>query len=80
MLATIKLILQILPLILEIISAVEKQIPTEGKGKEKLQFIKEVLSSTYPQVIEVWSVVEKVIASAVSLYNATGVFKKSSDA
>lgn len=77
MLSTIKLILQLIPIILEIIKAVEDQIPESGMGKEKLQFIKEVLMSAIPQVEEIWSMVEKIVSSAVTLYNSTGVFKKS---
>ena len=77
MLSTIKLILQIIPIILEIIKAVESQIPESGMGKEKLQFIKDVLMSTIPQVEEILGVVEKIVSSAVTLYNSTGVFKKS---
>lgn len=77
MLSTIKLILQLIPIILEIIKAVEAQIPESGMGKEKLQFIKDVLISTIPKVEEILGVVEKIVSSAVTLYNSTGVFKKS---
>lgn len=77
MLSTIKLILQLIPIILEIIKAVEAQIPESGMGKEKLQFVKDVLMSTIPQVEEILGMVEKIVSSAVTLYNSTGVFKKS---
>lgn len=75
MINTIKIILQLIPSILEIVKAVEAQIPEGGKGKEKLEFVKEVLTSSYPQVTDIWNIVEKIISSAVTLYNATGVFK-----
>lgn len=76
MLATIKLILQVLPYILELVKAIESQIPESGKGKEKLQFVKDVLTTAYPQIVDVWGMVEKIIASTVTLYNTTGAFKK----
>lgn len=73
---TITTVLQLIPSILEIIKAVEAQIPETGKGKEKLEFVKNVLSTAYPQVVEIWGIVEKIITASVNLYNATGVFNK----
>ena len=74
--ATITTVLQLIPTILVIIKAVEAQIPVSGMGKEKLASLKNVLETVYPQVVEMWDMVEKIITAAVSLYNATGVFKK----
>jgi hypothetical protein len=76
MLQTIKMILQLVPIILEMIKAVEAAIPEEGKGKDKLAFIRESLTTVYPDIVNVWGMVEKIITSAVALYNNTGVFKK----
>lgn len=76
MLSTIKLILQLIPIILELVKAVEQNIPEDGKGKEKLEFLKDVLTSIYPQLIDLWDIVNKIINAAVTLYNATGEFKK----
>jgi phage-related minor tail protein len=73
---TISTVLQLIPTILEIIKAVETQIPASGMGKEKLEFVKNVLSTAYPQVVEIWGMVEKIIAASVTLFNATGAFKK----
>lgn len=74
---TITTVLGLIPTILDIIKAVEAQIPETGKGKEKLEFVKNVLTTAYPQVVELWGMVEKIITASVTLYNATGVFKKS---
>jgi hypothetical protein len=46
-------------------------------GKEKLEFIRTILIEAAPQIVDIWNLVEKVISSAVTLYNSTGVFKKS---
>lgn len=73
---TISTVLQLIPTILEVIKAVETQIPQTGKGKEKLEFVKNVITTAYPQVVEMWGMVEKMISAAVTLYNATGTFKK----
>jgi hypothetical protein len=75
-LTTVSIILQMIPAILEIIKSVEEQIPQSGKGNEKREYIKNVLTTVYPQVIEIWALVEKIINASVTLYNATGVFKK----
>lgn len=73
---TITTVLKLVPTILEIIKAIEAQIPESGKGKEKLEFVKNILTTTYPQVVDIWGMVEKIINAAVNLYNTTGVFKK----
>ena len=80
MLATIKLIIQLIPYILELIKVVEAQIPEKGQGKAKLAFIKNVLEETMPDVNNIWGMVEKIISSAVTLYNTTGVFNKKDEA
>ncbi len=45
-------------------------------GKAKLEYVKNVLTAAYPQVVEIWNLVEKIITASVNLYNATGIFKK----
>lgn len=76
MFETVKLVIQLIPLILQLVKAVEENIPEGGKGKDKLEFIQNVLTETYPQIANIWTTIEKVINSAVALFNATGVFKK----
>lgn len=76
MFETVKIIVQLIPLILQLVKAVEDNIPEGGKGKDKLAFIRNVLTDAYPQISDMWSIIEKIIASTVALYNATGVFKK----
>lgn len=74
--ATITTVLSLIPTILDIIKAVEAQIPETGKGKEKLEFVKNVLTTVYPQVVEIWGMVEKIVTASVNLYNATRSFQK----
>lgn len=76
MFETAKIIMQLIPLILQIVKAVESQIPEGGKGKDKLTFVRNVLTDAYPQIVDMWSIVEKIIAATVTLYNTTGIFKK----
>jgi hypothetical protein len=76
MFETVKIIIQLIPLILQLVKAVEDSIPEGGKGKDKLAFIHTVLTDACPQIADIWLTVEKIITSTVALYNATGVFKK----
>lgn len=75
-LTTISTIIGLIPSILDLIKSIETQIPVSGKGKEKLEFVKNALTIAYPQIVEIWGTIEKIIAAAVTLYNATGIFKK----
>jgi hypothetical protein len=74
---TLKLIIQLIPLLLELIKVIEAEVPENGKGSAKLEFIKEVLTNSYPKILEIWGLVEKLISASVTLFNTTNVFKKS---
>jgi hypothetical protein len=76
MFETAKLIIQLIPMILQLVKLVEENIPEGGKGKDKLAYIRDVLTDLIPQVSDMWNIVEKIISSTVTLYNTTGVFKK----
>ena len=73
---TLKLILTYLPMIIELIKIVEKMIPESGSGKEKLAYVRNIIELTEPALIDSWDVVEKIINTSVSLFNALGIFKK----
>lgn len=79
----VKLIAQILPLIIEIIKAVESQVPESGKGQEKLTLVRELLQVAYDQgeeigssFDEIWPTLKKVIDSVVAAFNRLGIFTK----
>lgn len=79
----IKIIIQLLPLILEAIKALESMLPEGGLGKLKLEIIKSAVEAAYNVSNEysvkfdaLWPALEKVIGSIVATMNATGVFKK----
>ena len=80
-LTILKLIIQLLPLVLEATKAAEAAIPQSGQGAAKFQFVKELLSSTVEIGTEVsekdyLSALEKTINLAVKLFNTTGQFSK----
>ena len=45
--AYIKLVLSILPLILEVVAAIEKALPQSGQGSAKLALVKTALQTAY---------------------------------
>ena len=80
-LTILKLVVQLLPLVLEAVKAAEAAIPQSGQGAAKLQFVKDLLTNTTDIGTEVVekdyvNALEKTITLAVKLFNSTGVFKK----
>lgn len=79
----VKIVLGLLPVLLDTIKAIETAIPVSGKGKEKMDLIKTALQTTYDATNEtkttfqtVWPQLESIISKVVAIYNATGIFKK----
>lgn len=80
-LSILKLVVQLLPIVLEAVKAAESAIPQSGQGAAKFAFVKELLSSTADIGAEVSekdyvNALDKTINLAVKLFNATGLFKK----
>jgi hypothetical protein len=84
--STLLLILQIFPLVLSAVKAVEEAIPLPGQGKQKLDLVLDVIKSAYDASTELtsafsWqklvSLVVPMIDKIVALNNALGLFKKS---
>jgi len=80
-----KLVVLLLPLIIDAIKLVEVAIPGKGNGGSKLEVVKVALESAYSSVTEsdplpkfeqVWKVVEEIVKGLVSVFNKTGVFTK----
>jgi len=78
-----RLILSLLPVLIEAIKAAEEAIPGEGKGEAKLALIRTVLEVAYTSATDVsdkfddvWPVMQKTIGSIVATFNKLGVFKK----
>lgn len=79
----VRLIAQLLPMVIEIIKAVESQVPESGKGQEKLALVRELLQVAYDAgddvdqaFDEVWPTLKRVIDSVVSAFNRLGIFTK----
>lgn len=81
--ATVKIILSLLPLILDAVKAIEAALPQSGQGAQKLALIRTTLQSAFDvagnavaSFEQVWPALEKTIGAVVGLFNSAGVFKK----
>ena len=82
--AIIKLILALLPSIIEAVKAIEAALPASGQGAQKLALIRETLAAGFGVVGDavtsfesVWPALEKTVGAVVGLFNRTGQFNKS---
>lgn len=80
-LAILKLVLQLLPLLLDAIKTVEAASNISGNGAAKLDLVKGILTNTIDigndvDKAQYNTAVEKTISLAVSFFNTIGLFKK----
>lgn len=83
LLQILKLILTILPLVIETMKAIEAAIPGQGQGEAKLAAVRGILEGAYKGATdvstsfeEVWPYLSNTISTMTTLFNKTGVFKK----
>ena len=83
------IILQIFPLVLASVQAVEAAIPMPGQGKQKLDLVLDVVKSGFDASADLpksfsWEklvgVIVPMIAKIVALHNALGLFQQSASA
>ena len=83
---TLLLAIKLLPLVLEVVRAVEAAIPLPGQGKKKLDLVLDVIKSAYDASTDLTAsfsyeklvtLVVPMIARIVDLHNALGLFQKS---
>lgn len=79
----LKLIISILPILIEAITIVENAMPGKSNGEAKLSTIKSIIETTYTSSNDVtfkleklWPTIQNVIAGLVSAFNSAGIFKK----
>ncbi len=83
-LSVVKMILTMLPAIIEAIKAIEAALPAGGQGAAKLDAIRGVLQSAYGVASDaterfeaVWPAISGTVSALVALFNKAGVFQKS---
>lgn len=77
------LVNQLLPLVVQTVKAIEEAFPQGGQGQHKLAMIRAALEEAYKTVSDahvtfdqVWPTLNAVIASIVTMKNASGEFRK----
>lgn len=70
------MIIKLIPVIIELLKAIEAAIPEQGQGTAKLQAVRQILELTDSSIKEAWPMVQGVIEVLVKTFNTTGVFKK----
>ena len=69
-------ILKLLPAIIAAIKAIEAAIPESGKGKEKLEAIRQIIEQVDASVATLWPQIAATVGVLVTLLNSVGAFKK----
>lgn len=79
----LKLVISLLPTIIDFVKSLEQAIPDGSKGDDKLKALKSILEVVYKnsndsmgEFEKIWPVINNVINTVVGLFNKTGVFKK----
>ena len=73
----IVIILQLIPALITALKAIEEAIPGSGKGEQKLSAIRGILEAVDGSITSLWPQISSVISVLVTLFNNTGIFKKS---
>lgn len=75
--------LELVPLVIAAMRAIEAQIPETGQGSAKLLALRAALEAGWDSVqallggiSEVWPRIEALVASLAAAFNKTGLFKK----
>jgi hypothetical protein len=81
--SVVRIIVGLLPVLIDAIKAAEEAIPGKGKGELKLIMIRGVLEAAYSAATDaeatfeqVWPAIQRTITSIVAAFNTAGVFKK----
>ncbi|HJW55879.1 MAG TPA: hypothetical protein VJ577_11445 [Burkholderiaceae bacterium] len=83
LIAIVKIVFQLMPVIDAGIRAVEQIMPQGGQGAAKLELVRGTIEAAFKGLEDVsvsfqdaWPAIQNVIAKLVSVYNAIGEFKK----
>jgi hypothetical protein len=82
-LTMIKLVLSLLPVVIQTIQGIEQVLPATGQGAVKRDLVKSALQSTYnavdssmPIFEDLWNKLSPVVDGIVTIFNTAGIFKK----
>jgi hypothetical protein len=70
MIETLKLIVSLLPLLIQLVKAAEQAAPESGQGAVKLEMVRQILLATDEGIAAIWPIISKAIAAIVATLNA----------
>lgn len=81
-LETLRLVITLLPVLIEAVTAIEAAMPQGGQGEAKLAAVRQILQGVYAATNElavsfdrVWPALSATVSAVVALKNAAGQFK-----
>ncbi len=81
--AIIRLVVTLLPTLIDAVKAVEAAFPVGGQGARKLDAVRAILQSAYETAADVtlkfdtlWPALAATVSAVVGLANASNLFKK----
>ena len=69
-------VFKLIPVIIELIKAIEQAIPGDSKGEAKLVAVREILEIVDVGTKNLWPQISLIISVLVKTFNTTGVFSK----
>lgn len=79
--AILRIVMLILPILGQLIQAVEQAMPASGQGAAKLAMVQGLLEKAYGNLTTtsiafeaIWPVLQPIITGLVGMYKATGMF------
>lgn len=79
----LKLVVSLLPILIDAINTIEQAIPGKGNGQIKLDAIKNIIENTYSasndisiKLEKLWPTIQNIISGIVTAFNTSSVFKK----
>jgi hypothetical protein len=79
----VRILLELLPIVIQAIKAIEEVIPERGRGEAKLALVRSALEAAYaasddltPSFESLWPQIKFIIDKAVAVFNTMGEFKK----
>lgn len=82
-LGILKLILTLLPVVVDAVKVLEAAFPQGGQGAAKLAALREIIAGAFSAAQdigvtfeEIWPALERTVSALVGLFNKTGAFKQ----
>ena len=74
MIEALKVVISLLPALIEAIKAVEAALPESGRGAAKLAVVREVILAVDASLETAWPLLEKLVNGLVRVFNLFGIF------